>query len=114
MRNDRDYFTKEDMELFISKYKIESSMTKVLDEFYDRKFKTPSEILKILGDDKEEILNKLENQIIKADNYIKNKSFNEALRIYSSLAMFYDNELILINCAMLSEIISNYTEAIDY
>ncbi|MFY0520992.1 tetratricopeptide repeat protein [Lysinibacillus sp. UGB7] len=114
MRSDRAYLNKEDLEATINQYRIETAVTKVLDEFYDRKFKTPSEILKILGGDKEEILKKLEVHIIEADKYIKSKDFSKALKIYSSLAVLYQEEAVLINCAMLYEVLDNYSEAISY
>ncbi|MEC0705996.1 tetratricopeptide repeat protein [Bacillus haynesii] len=114
MRSDRSYFTKDDIEMIINKYKLESSISEILDELYERKFKTPPEILKVLGEDKDEILKSLEIQINKADNFIKEKEYTKALSIFSSLAMFYEREQIFINCAMLNEITNNYKKAIDY
>lgn len=110
----RDYLEKEDLDVIINNHKVESSVEKIIDKLYDRKFKTPSEILRILGEDKEDILKKLEKQIIAADNYIMKKEFDRALEIYTSLAMFYEEEPVLVNCAMLSEVLYDYNKAINY
>lgn len=114
MRSQRGFLIRDKVKELIEKYGIENSMNAVFDKLYTRHFKSCSEILKILGDNKDEIISELEKNIKKADNYIENNKFNEALNIYSSLANLYEKEELLINCAKLSEVTKKYNDLICY
>lgn len=114
MRSRREFLMKKDVIDLAQKYAIENPIDQVVSKLYTQYFKGCPEILKILGKDKDDIINVLELNIKKADSHIKNKEFEQALNIYESLGKLYEKEPILINCARLSEITQKYEELKQY
>lgn len=98
----------------IEKHKKDPQINEILKTFYDNHLSKPSEILKILGDNKDIILSNLQGKIKKADELARNGKYKDAIVIYTSLANIYENENIFINCAELYELDKNYKKAIEY
>lgn len=98
----------------IEKHKKEQQINEILKTFYDNHLSKPSEILEILGENKDVILSKLQVKIEKADELARNGKYKDSIVIYKSLANLYENEKIFINCAALYELDKDYKKAIEY
>jgi len=60
------------------------------------------------------LLNKPNEKIKSAQDYIKDHNYKKALEIFIPLASIYETEYMLITCAMLSEEMNKHSMAIDY
>lgn len=114
LRSSRGEFTKENFNDIVRKHLVDSDIEKIVRKIYDLEFKRPPEILRILGETKEEILSPLADKVQQADDFIANGDYKEALRIYRSVAGLFPKEQIFIQCAMLCEMIEDYSLGISY
>lgn len=97
----------------VEKYKIEARYKKVIKEIWDNEFKSTPDILKIIGDTKEEVLQPLENKLKEADEFIKCKKYSQALDIYLPLSKLFSKEDIYLHCAMIAELDNKFDIAIS-
>lgn len=80
----------------------------------DTEFFEPSSILSILGETKEDVLKPIKEQLLVANEHIEKEQFQDALDIYSALAMIYHKDNIFFQCALLHEMLHDYSNSIGY
>lgn len=90
--------------------KLFSSMLK-----YDNNHLNPIGILNKLGNNNpQELLKKLEENLLKAFNFAKAENYQEALDIYLAFAKLYPTEYVFLGCASMYQMTGKYEKAIEY
>lgn len=114
LRTQRAPIRPTDINSWIQMNTVQSVAQSIISDLYQSIFIQPSQIITILGETKEEILTTLENKLKQANEYYQAKKYSEARDIYVNLSSLYEKEEVFLQCAILSQLCNDFSDAINF